>query len=104
MADRRHAVGEPADDPSPAGHDRAARLLATRTALVAGLGLHLVVGAFVAPVGQVAPAGVALLLGLLWVAVAVGIVRCAPRRPLLTLLLPFGAAAGWWVVVAWWGG
>lgn len=78
----------------------AAAGLSARVALLAAGGMHLLLAAFVLPVGRIVPgwAAMALLAG--WVAGAALIWRWHRARPVTTLLVPPVGALGWWVVVA----
>ena len=104
-AEPGRASGDGADEVGDGGTDHevtshavtaGARRAAGMIALVAGALMHLIVGAFVASSGLVAPAwAVALLVGV-WAGLAVMLWRWHRRRPLAALGLPFVAAVVWW--------
>lgn len=95
----------PGEDPVAAHSDgdplrAAAAGLSAKVALTAAGGMHLVLAAFVLPVGRIVPGWAAALLIAGWVAGATAIFRWHRTRPVTTLLIPPLAAGLWWVVVA----
>ncbi len=95
--------GEDADLP-PTGGDEALRAaaagLSAKVSLIAAGGMHLVLAAFVLPVGRIVPGWAAAVLLAGWAAGAVAIWRGHRTRPVTTLLVPPVSALLWWVVVA----
>ena len=94
-------VGDEVTDHAATGHAVAAgaRRAAGIVALFAGALMHLIVGAFVASSGLVAPAWAVALLVAVWAGLAVLLWHWHRRRPLAALLLPFVAAAVWWATI-----
>lgn len=84
--------------PSSPASGTAARIGAAVAVLVASL-LQLVVGFFTLSSGLVAPLWAVVLLGVLWVAGVVALVRVARRRPLVTPAVPVVNGAVWWLVL-----
>lgn len=64
------------------------------------LGLHVLVGFFpYGASGLVAPLYGLVLLGLIWIALAVVILRWRPRNAWLSLLVPVAAVGIWFAVI-----
>ncbi|MFA9429492.1 hypothetical protein [Egicoccus sp. AB-alg2] len=82
---------------SPAPHDASPTTrVGEIVALVVAALLQLVVGFFTWSSGLVAPLWAIALLGLLWVAAVVVLVRLARRRPLATPAVPVVNGLLWW--------
>jgi hypothetical protein len=75
------------------------RALGSLIAVVFAVGLHLVVGFFVAASGLLAPAWAVVLLLAIWITLLWMIVRLRRRTPLGVLLVPFAMAGIWYLVL-----
>lgn len=119
MSDEGGGRGGAADDGDadpqhlPVGHraeDRAARALSGYLALGGAIVLHVMVGALLPVTVALAPRWVLAVSVAAWVVAAVLIWRWHRRRPIITLLVPFGLLALWYGTLqlggAWlgWGG
>ena len=65
------------------------------------LGLHVAVGVFpYGASGLVAPLPGLVVLGIIWIALLVVVLRWRPANPWMTLLAPAGAVAIWFAVLS----
>jgi hypothetical protein len=111
-ADRIPRDGRPARPRGPRGaaEEQAARALSGYLALAGAIVLHVMVGALLPVTVTLAPRWMLAVSVAAWVAAAVVIWRWHRRRPIVTLLVPFGVLALWFGAVrlggAWlgWGG
>ena len=75
------------------------RRVAGMVAVILAAALQLAVGYFTLVSGLVAPAWAVALLGLVWVAAVVILVRTARTRPLAAPLVPVLNIAVWWAAM-----
>jgi hypothetical protein len=112
---RGGATGDGEEEPPhrPAGHraeEQAARALSGYLALGGAIVLHVMVGALLPVTVALAPRWALGVSVAAWVVAAVLIWRWHRRRPIITLLVPFGLLAVWYGALqlggAWldWGG